>query len=123
LRGPVAAAALGALALSAGCAGEDTKVVRDPRGAIEVKEDEDLLMELRVNASVGYDWRLERPVSGGVLELDDVSVEVDDPEATGSGATKRFRFETRGPGVERVRLLHLYRGEVDERRSVAVTVR
>ena len=117
-----AACAVLAAAVLLGCGGG--KTFEDPRGELEVDQDASFTLEFETNASVGYDWRLDRrPRAASPVEYRETSVEVEDPDRDGSSARKRFEFEAPRAGVTALHFTRLYRGDVEERRVVAVRVR
>jgi predicted secreted protein len=68
---------------------------------------------LEVNPGVGFEWELPEPPDGAVLRLLSNEIEIDDPEATGSGGVQTWRFEAVGEGTTRLRFERRYRGDDD----------
>jgi predicted secreted protein len=66
-----------------------------------------------MNPGVGFEWELAEPPDDSVLRLISDDVEIDDPEAAGSGGVQTWRFEAVGAGTTRLRLERRYRGEDD----------
>ncbi|MCU0268424.1 MAG: protease inhibitor I42 family protein [Acidimicrobiales bacterium] len=69
-------------------------------------------LEIRIdfNASIGDDWRLSDEGDADVLEYLGDDVELDDPEADGSGGTLTYAFEALAGGETSIELTKCYRG-------------
>ena len=120
-----AALVLAAVALLAGCGDEDGPeglVFEDPRGTIDVERGMRFTLEVTVNAGVGFDWE---PVGApdGPVELEETNVDYPDEERAGDSGKKRFVYRANASGRATIVLRKLYRGDPQERRTIAVNVR
>jgi predicted secreted protein len=124
-----AALALAALALVAGCGGDDNGgdqgiVFEDPRGSVDVETGARFTFEFSVNAGVGVDWEaVGVPAGVALVELKDTEVEYPDEQRAGDSGKKRFVYDAKGPGRQVLVFRKLYRGDLDERRPIAVNIR
>jgi predicted secreted protein len=115
---------LSAAALLAGCDDEgDGVVFKDPKGEIAVEEGMEFTLELRVNASVGYDWVPVAPGRSGPVRLKATSVDYPNEESIGDSGFKRFTYEATRTGQGTIELRRLFRGDPQERRLLIVRVR
>jgi predicted secreted protein len=123
----LAAAALAALAAAAapGCGGDDEGgiVFKDPRGTVSVEKGMEFTLEFRVNAGVGFDWQAVGVPSGvALVELKDTEVEYPEEERAGDSGVKRFVYEAKKAGRQTLVFRRLFRGDVDERRTISLTI-
>ena len=119
-------AALAALALLAGCGGDEEStgiVFEDPKGSIDVEQGMRFTVELSVNASVGYDWVPEVPDSAGPVLLRGTKADYPSEDRDGDSGIKQFLYETTRTGRGRIVLRKLFRGDQQERRTIVVNVR
>ena len=121
-------AALAALALLAGGCGDDDGreglTFVDPKGTIDVERGMDFTLEFRVNAGVGYDWQpVATPAGAALVELKDTRVHYPNPESAGDSGVKRFVYEAEETGRQTLVFRRLFRGDLDERRTVTVNIR
>jgi predicted secreted protein len=119
--------ALTALALLAGCGGDDDGgegiVFKDPKGTINVERDMTFTLELSVNAGVGFDWEpVARPTGIALVELKDTKVDYPDEQREGDSGVKRFVYEAKRTGRQTIVLRHLFRGDEKERRTITVVI-
>ena len=124
----IAAAALVALALLlAGCdSGDDSGLVfKDPKGTVDVERGMEFTLEFNVNAGVGYDWeQVGVPRELSLVEPKGTDVEYPEEEREGDSGVKRFKYQA-GDRTGRQTLVfrRLFRGDVDERRTITVVMR
>ena len=115
------------MALLAGaCNDEDAAeglTFEDPKGSVDVERGMRFTLEFSVNASVGYDWEAVATPGGGIVELRDTKVHYSNPDSAGDSGVKRFVYEANETGRQTLSFRRLYRGDLDERRTVTVNVR
>ncbi len=124
------AAVLIALALLLGfaaCGDEDGAeglTFEDPKGSIDVERGMTFTLEFSVNAGVGFDWEPVGVPSGvALVELKDTRVDYPDEERAGDSGVKRFVYEAKATGRQTLVFHRLFRGDLDERRTLTVNVR
>lgn len=107
-----------------GCGGDgDGEVFEDPNGAIEVVQGDRFVLQFATNPGIGFTWDLEAvPAGGGPVRLLETETSEDDPGSAGGSVTKRFVFEAPDAGTAELRFERDFRGDIDERRTVTVTV-
>jgi predicted secreted protein len=99
-----------------GCDGSSGEILLDPEDSgttVRLMPGDVVAIPLVMNSGVGFEWELREPPDGAVLRLLSNEIEVDDPEAAGSGGVQTWRFEAVGEGTTRLRLERRYRGEDD----------
>ena len=119
-------AALAAVALLAGCGGDDDSgvVFKDPKGTVNVEKGMTFSLEFRVNAGVGFDWKpVGVPAGVALVELKDTKVDYPDEERDGDSGTKRFVYEAKRTGRQTLVFRKLFRGDEQERRTVNIEIR
>ena len=103
-------------AVLVGCDGSSGEILLDPEDSgttVRLMPGDVVAIPLVMNSGVGFEWELREPPDGAVLRLLSNEIEVDDPEAAGSGGVQTWRFEAVGEGTTRLRLERRYRGEDD----------
>jgi predicted secreted protein len=118
-------AAAAALAASGCGGGDDDKglVFKDPRGTVDVEEGMRFTFEFRVNAGVGFDWRaVGVPEGVALVVLKETEVEYPEEDRAGDSGDKRFIYEALRPGRQTLVFRRLFRGDLDERRTLTVVI-
>ena len=122
------AAGLAVVALAmAGC-GDDGgpelgMVFKDPRGTVNVEQGMRFTFEFRVNAGVGINWEaVGVPAGVALVELKETEVEYPEEDRAGDSGDKRFVYEALKPGRQTLVFRKLYRGDLDERRTLTVVI-
>jgi predicted secreted protein len=103
-------------AVLVGCDGSSGEILLDPEDSgttVRLMPGDVVAIPLVMNSGVGFEWELREPPDGAVLRLLSNEIEVDDPEAAGSGGVQTWRFEAVGEGTTQLRLERRYRGEDD----------
>jgi predicted secreted protein len=115
------------LVLLAGCGGGDGgegMVFEDPRGSVAVERGSRFTFEFSVNAGVGIDWEaVGVPAGVALVELKDTEVDYPHEQRAGDSGRKRFVYEATGTGRQALVFRKLYRGDLDERRTITVNIR
>ena len=117
---------LAALALLAGCGGDDSGLTfKDPKGTINVERGMEFTFEFSVNASVGFDWEpVATPPEVALAELKETDVHYENPDSAGDSGVKRFTYEAGDrAGHQTLVFRHLYRGDLKERRTITLEIR
>jgi predicted secreted protein len=99
-----------------GCDGSSGEILLDPEDTgttVRLVPGDVVAIPLEMNPGVGFEWELAEPPDGSVLRLISDDVEIDDPEAAGSGGVQTWRFEAVGEGTTQLLLERRYRGEDD----------
>jgi predicted secreted protein len=123
VRRALAAAAIGVALAAAGCGGDDVKTFKDPHGKIDVDEGKTFAIELKVNSGVGYDWKaVGLPAGIALVELKKTSTDYPDENRAGESGTKRFEYRARARGIQTITFQRYFRGKLDERRNVNVSI-
>ncbi len=104
---------------------ETTLTAADNGRDIDLAVGDDVVVELRENATTGYRWAIDEPLPSGLSLLG--SDYEPGGTAPGAGGTRRFRLRASGPGSGALSL-KLWRewqgdGSVTERFRVNLTVR
>lgn len=122
-------AAVAALALLAGCGDGDGDgsglVFKDPKGIVSVERGMEFTFEFSVNASIGYDWeQVGVPRELSLVKLTDTEVHYPNPDSIGDSGVKRFKYEAgERSGRQTLVFRRLYRGDLNERRSITIEIR
>jgi predicted secreted protein len=117
-------ALVGTLAAAAALAGCGDPSFKDPKGTVEVDRGDSFKLVFRVNASVGFDWLLDKkPASDSPVRFEGDDVKVDNPDSAGSGGDKTFRFKADRAGTTTVNFTHYFRDEKKNRRRIKVRVK
>jgi predicted secreted protein len=108
-----------------GCSPKAVVVGEEASGStVTVEPGQELRVEVAENASVGWTWDLTAEPDGAVLRFVDTDYEADDPDSTGGGGTRWFRFTGAGPGTTDLTLSRDFRGEgVDRTFTLTVDVK
>jgi predicted secreted protein len=99
-----------------GCDGSSGEILLDPEDSgttVRLVPGDVVAIPLEMNPGVGFEWGLVEPPDRSILRLISDDVEIDDPEAAGSGGVQTWRFEAVGEGTTQLRLERRYRGEDD----------
>ena len=109
----------------AGCGGSGIKTFDDPHGTLEVGTKSRFAVDMKVNASVGYDWLLIPTIEfeSAPVTLAKTSVDYPNDNRAGQSGTKRFEFRTTGRGRATIIFQHTFRGAPRDRRVLTVDVR
>ncbi|HKP91316.1 MAG TPA: protease inhibitor I42 family protein [Thermoleophilaceae bacterium] len=124
MRVPVALALAVVLLLGGGCGVGGPTIFENPRGTIGVTKGDEFVIELRVNASVGYDWQLV-PFDFEPTKVDLVKTETiyPDDNRAGQSGKRRYRFKATTVGRQTLVFQRVFRGKPTRRRVLTIEVR